>query len=558
MRLRRLGHEKSKNGCLTCKTRRIKCDENRPWCRNCTLSGRKCEGPLEPSLRFIQDQTWDSISFRRSRPPLSAFVTGNRSSSSANFEKPPISLHAEFSLAKPARAADERRAFAHFIHRAGPCFAGAIDAKFWNVLVPRLAQTEPLVWDLVISMSHLFEQVPFEGLVTSYVPNETPDAQTPAHRQALTWYNRAISTLRTRINTSEIDDVFALVSCILCTSVEFQQRNVGNALHLMTSGYRIFTQSLTTTKQYARCSDTLELADTIIPFVSRHVVLMAAIGIITMPRKTSYNHMNPFQPPTTPVLQIIYESRSQLYQTLFQAYEVIRVAWLMWHDLDVIDALSAKQAWWLREMEKWHVNFGCQSWKTADSEVKQAMDYLAICWNVCYICLATCLSTEQLPFDRYIDHFSRILQLAEQYIEAGRQETLSTVPQTAITPALYFTGIRCRDPALRRKALWLLRRAPRDEGLWGAISTVSVVEHVISTEEGINVAELSNCNMDDDWNQNKICMPPEHQRFHYTAVTVQKNSNAKLEVMLQLGRIGLEENGQRGVVYRMISLGECY
>lgn len=425
-------------------------------------------------------------------------------------------------------------------------------------MVPRLAQTEPLVWDLVISMSHLFEQVPFEDLVTSYTPSETPDAQTPAHRQALTWYNRAISNLRSRINTSGMDDVFALVSCILCTCVEFQQRNVGNALHLMTSGYRIFSQSLIATKQYARSSDTLELADTIIPFVSRHVVLMATIGIIPTPRKTQYNHVNPFRPPVTPAMQAIHESRSQLYQTLFQAYEVIRVAWLMWHDLDVLDALLAKQARWLKEMEKWHANFGCQSWETADIEVKQNMAYLVMCWNVCYICLATCLSTDQLPLDRYVDRFTQILQLAEHNIEASRQGTLPTLPETAITPAIYFTGIRCRDPALRRKALWLLRRAPREESLWGAIPTERVVEHVIAAEEGTDVAELSKSDIDDEWDETKISKPPEHQRFHHIAVTVQKNSNAKLEVMLQLGRVRLDESGQRGIVYRMISLGEFH
>ncbi|KAJ0413429.1 hypothetical protein BJY00DRAFT_322034 [Aspergillus carlsbadensis] len=35
-------------GCLTCKQRRVKCDETRPICRNCSHTGRPCEGYLQP------------------------------------------------------------------------------------------------------------------------------------------------------------------------------------------------------------------------------------------------------------------------------------------------------------------------------------------------------------------------------------------------------------------------------------------------------------------------------------------------------------------------------
>ncbi|KAF5858502.1 hypothetical protein ETB97_004298 [Aspergillus alliaceus] len=36
-------HKKSRNGCLECKRRHIKCDERRPICTNCTTSERSCE-----------------------------------------------------------------------------------------------------------------------------------------------------------------------------------------------------------------------------------------------------------------------------------------------------------------------------------------------------------------------------------------------------------------------------------------------------------------------------------------------------------------------------------
>ncbi|KAI9051905.1 hypothetical protein LZ554_004161 [Drepanopeziza brunnea f. sp. 'monogermtubi'] len=49
--LTRKAHRKSKNGCLVCKKRRIKCDETHPECGNCTRHSSVCEyPPLKTSL----------------------------------------------------------------------------------------------------------------------------------------------------------------------------------------------------------------------------------------------------------------------------------------------------------------------------------------------------------------------------------------------------------------------------------------------------------------------------------------------------------------------------
>ncbi|KAK3330747.1 hypothetical protein B0H66DRAFT_73693 [Apodospora peruviana] len=41
----KIGHRKSRNGCKSCKSRRVKCDETRPVCANCTRLGLACLWP---------------------------------------------------------------------------------------------------------------------------------------------------------------------------------------------------------------------------------------------------------------------------------------------------------------------------------------------------------------------------------------------------------------------------------------------------------------------------------------------------------------------------------
>ncbi|KAH8698306.1 putative C6 transcription factor [Talaromyces proteolyticus] len=61
----------SRSGCLTCKKRRKKCDEQKPRCGNCTRLDRECEGyanlwqtPFEPSIKTFRQE---SLKPRRSK-----------------------------------------------------------------------------------------------------------------------------------------------------------------------------------------------------------------------------------------------------------------------------------------------------------------------------------------------------------------------------------------------------------------------------------------------------------------------------------------------------------
>ncbi|KAH6721584.1 hypothetical protein BKA61DRAFT_700273 [Leptodontidium sp. MPI-SDFR-AT-0119] len=51
----RSSHTKSRTGCVTCKSRRVKCDETRPVCNNCSSRRIECSYSLEPDLTFVLD-----------------------------------------------------------------------------------------------------------------------------------------------------------------------------------------------------------------------------------------------------------------------------------------------------------------------------------------------------------------------------------------------------------------------------------------------------------------------------------------------------------------------
>ncbi|RSL93548.1 hypothetical protein CEP52_013182 [Fusarium oligoseptatum] len=50
------GRTKVKTGCATCRIRKIKCDEGKPFCLKCVKTGRTCDG-YESPFRLVTSQS---------------------------------------------------------------------------------------------------------------------------------------------------------------------------------------------------------------------------------------------------------------------------------------------------------------------------------------------------------------------------------------------------------------------------------------------------------------------------------------------------------------------
>ncbi|KDN37552.1 hypothetical protein RSAG8_10069, partial [Rhizoctonia solani AG-8 WAC10335] len=66
--------QRSRNGCLTCKAKRKKCDEKRPICSRCSKADSDCVWPsshqtLDPQIEFSSDsqETFNTVSSGRPR-----------------------------------------------------------------------------------------------------------------------------------------------------------------------------------------------------------------------------------------------------------------------------------------------------------------------------------------------------------------------------------------------------------------------------------------------------------------------------------------------------------
>lgn len=93
--------KKSRSGCLTCKARRIKCDETHPRCQRCSTTARKCEYAQVKSSSSQSSMSGDVSSIAQPVPSSLVLKDG------------------------------DRRTFDYFLSWTAPRLGGSLDTRFW-------------------------------------------------------------------------------------------------------------------------------------------------------------------------------------------------------------------------------------------------------------------------------------------------------------------------------------------------------------------------------------------------------------------------------------------
>ncbi|KAI3546472.1 hypothetical protein CABS03_13095 [Colletotrichum abscissum] len=180
----RKGSKKTKTGCLTCKIRKIKCDETKPSCRRCNDTGRKCDGYLAQA----------SVEFK-----IHAALRHHGSDS-----------------------ASERRSLQYFYEYAAPRLSGPRKPAFWTYFVMQLSQSEPIVKYSLLAISHLYEAREMRA-----IPSTKP-------LLALQYYNAAIKGVK-----AVQDQSLVLIVCVLFICIELLQSNNETAIRHCKHGNQI-------------------------------------------------------------------------------------------------------------------------------------------------------------------------------------------------------------------------------------------------------------------------------------------------------------------------------
>ena len=421
-------------GCLTCKIRKVKCDEARPSCLRCSSTGRKCDGYPDSMRAYTPD--------RKVFPIRGVAIYGDVN-------------------------AAEIRSFEFFVQRVMPGFTPIVDDRFWHQLIPQFSHSDPEIWNAVNSMSMLIHELQYRQHGT------TNKRDAGGHQLALRWYNKSITGLQSRIKRELTWSATCNITCILYICIECLQSNFGEAKVIYTRAISM----LSTPWDRPQSSEELVVSE-IVQALLRH--MSASQGALGLPLATPAKYLE-FGFPT------LKDATHELYRLIAESHQFVCEVEIIklrqekdWQPtFDMVQRRNSIQA----DLMKLYCAVSATSWDPASSADAELHAVLHLTYSQIFISVATALTLYETAYDAFFSVFDHMIDHARRAIEATPVVQPIFQFETRVLQTLFFIATKCRHPVIRRRAIALMRRGPKMENFVEADIQILVSERSVGIEE---------------------------------------------------------------------------
>ncbi|KAB5582866.1 hypothetical protein GE09DRAFT_1211486 [Coniochaeta sp. 2T2.1] len=533
-RQKRPFYSKVRTGCLTCKIRKVKCDEGKPRCHRCTSTGRHCEG------------------YRT--PPTHASRSVSRLSSAS----PPASLSSQSGLfASPA----ERRSFYYFQSHACKPLAGYFDSSFWSRQIIQAAIHYEPIRHLVIALGSAYES--FEG-----EPGGTASPTTHgtlSHRRkttlrtsshgmdfALEQCNTAIGQLAKFTDRSQSSyEAAEATSCVLTASILFiyfaaVRSHMAEAIQHIQSAVRVlryFDESQSTDDGQSPNVSTPTFP---VPISQLRAVLTCAYGQVRVMSNDVFLQdrviggkdmlVSDIKPATiflsVPEAHLYVEILFHNTQAFLQETELhppspndkLGLDRVVARHKELCQALDS--SW--KALDNLSTSLTLSSGGGSDSSQDNDKNGIVVL-RLYHLLLAVRLRIDifrpekrELAFDELESHLEEMLELCEVLVgnekrasREGKAEAATPLCSSGLgyVMPLHTIAARCRNPRVRRRALELLMTSSRRDGIWDSKLAGSIASKTLAMEE--------------EWGDETV--PREDRRVREVKIVLQGEKRAQLK-----------------------------
>ncbi|RAL63881.1 hypothetical protein DID88_003524 [Monilinia fructigena] len=480
----RYGGSKVRSGCVTCKARRVKCDEGRPTCQRCFKAKRTCEGYAPPPTASTSGGGLRKFIVYLASAPVDA-----------------ISL-------LPGITTRQQRSFDFFRLRTAAELAGPFGTDLWSTVLLRTAHDEPCIFNAVVALGALHENYGY-----------LRDAHQTYSDYALTHYQKAIQRITTLNNTDlTLHTDIVLMMCIVFSAFDSLRGQYKASLMHIASGIKILVE---TEKRLGGLKDGSLQKDVFLP------IFVRMENQITDTGQTSamVNTTRLIQPPILSIprafesveeAQITFDSslsyvwnmmaRTKKHRTTpppqLENYEYEGLA--KW--LDPLDPVHQKVDYFTcqtpsihgKSMPKrflsWCAAFDASQFPPSHPAVQILQTNRAML----SILFGVDTTKGEMVWDSSLPQFQSLLDYVESCPLSGCRNSpgQKDAPPTfhyhlgLLTP-LYFVSTRCRDPLTRRRAIRLIESCNRKEGIWDTIVCTRISKQVMDVEEEAAIEDMA-------------------------------------------------------------------
>jgi hypothetical protein len=517
---KRRGTKRSRTGCLTCKLRKVKCDEARPICNRCITFGIGCDGYDAPRV-----QTKASVKAVVHQPL-------QRQKSYQILPAPPRRWSLESDL--------ERLHLKAFETDIAPELAGVFDSAFWSGVVLQASHGESFVRSTIMALSAFgtAERIATQNALVA-----------GRHREfALIQYQKGLQRMRIEL-TKEANARKALIGCLLICAIEGIFGNTNTALTHARSGQKLIQEWLAShpyenqhhvgvaspashlieddllqatsgfehqklgyfdsrkPEEHARIKRESNVAFDSMPkafakieearryfyLVSRRLrhFWMYRNGIIENAQKArkeggeeSKDGSNDDCESDDGKAEGSYAEKGADNQV--SAVSVDRRP-MVGQDDTTLESFQAEEEQHIREFARWQSAFRELYRTLKKSTDKRQVIAAHTLYVQCVSCQISCTIARDMSnclVDQHLGDFQEMLTISRKIIMLKKETFRSRFNfELGINPILLMTAQLCRSRTLRREAVALLRLHDCREGIWDSTAMAEIGEYYIALEE---------------------------------------------------------------------------
>lgn len=335
---------------------------------------------------------------------------------------------------------------------------------------------------------------------------------------ALAQYTKAITHLSKRMNSDSSIEV-ALLACILFVCIEFLRGDTNPALEHFKGGMNIAISSALSKNTSTTTHATVErIKNHMLPFLNRIELLTALFG-----NEASWDYPVELLQAVPDEFMNIREARDSMVHLANHTVRFIKYMKVRKYERLVLSDDHARQQALLRHLDLWSLTLDKLLVRdTITDRELDAAKTLRIHQLVATMWLKRSIVPEQCSNDESNSDYDTAVSLAESiHSIAGTPEQQETFISSSflfdmeVVSPLYFIASNCRDPHTRRRAIAILKRGERREGLWDSTMAATVAERIMEIEEA-NLTTLDGSEL-----------PAEEMRVHNTRIVSDVGTNRK-------------------------------
>ncbi|RDW76045.1 hypothetical protein BP5796_06866 [Coleophoma crateriformis] len=518
LKRRRAGAPKTKTGCQTCRTRRIKCDEAKPACNRCQKSGIACPGYTSPKPKRVAIR---SVQYR----PLAPSHSNPPALKPAPVPVECRSVVLNKSLSPYTAVFENEREFYYFNSFCMdflPAVPGyLLPPSTWSRMVLQETQHELCLRQAISALSALITSL-------STGSNDVPSAQASKsnlpnndHRNyAIRLYQKAIRGMRMIVSPRA-----ALLACLAIFIFETLSDRCDLAIGQIQNGLKLLERLSTNSQAGTWSKRALELTSPVLYIEDDLVRILVNLEISLLPfarskplpcQREFYQNISPerenipragFESFTTAKDSLerimargidtqafgvpwrhhtnspTFEGQGESWRSVSSMFSSLASIELCFHETDA----------WLTAMRQ----LCARAPLSRNSEDFMHAISMQLQAKTTKILLARRLFTFECQFDTLNQDFSEIVQLCEEYITHPfykRPAPKVVISRYGAILPLFLVVGRCRERKVRRKALQMLAGLKRREGIldseaWSRLGSWIIDLEEDGLEEGLSIPE---------------------------------------------------------------------